>query len=71
MCALLETLSMRKARMASLILRAIDVSLFKRKVFATCWVIVEPPTGRRSPPRCTTFSIAARDIASQSTPEWA
>jgi len=44
---LVSARSMRKARMASLILRSIETSLVSRKFLATCWVMVEAPTGSR------------------------
>ena len=47
--------SIRKARIASLILRSIETSLVSRKFLATCWVMVEAPTGRRS--RAQAFDV--------------
>ena len=41
--------SILMARMASLILRENESSPDSRKFFATCWVTVEAPIGRRSP----------------------
>ena len=41
---------MRIASKASLILRVNDTSLVSRKFFATCWVMVEAPCGRRLEP---------------------
>ena len=40
--------SMRNASNASFSLRSKVTSLLRRKFLATCWVIVEAPTGRRS-----------------------
>ena len=42
---------MRIASKASLILRVKETSLVRRKFFATCWVIVDAPCGRRLEPK--------------------
>ncbi|CEG08187.1 hypothetical protein BN961_01601 [Afipia felis] len=41
---------MRIASKASLILRVKETSFVSRKFFATCWVMVEAPCGRRFEP---------------------
>ena len=46
---------MRMARIASLSLRSIERSLLNRKFLATCWVMVEPPSARRSLPSIFDF----------------
>jgi hypothetical protein len=70
MRSLEKACSMRKARIASFALRAIDTSLVKRKFFATCCVMVEAPTGRRSDPRWIRFVQIAWPRPTKSIPGW-
>ena len=62
--------SIRKARIASLALRAMLSSLPSSMFLATCWVMVLAPIGRRPWPYCCTSNQAARAIASGSMPLW-
>ena len=61
---------MRMARMASFTLRDSDSWLSSSMFLATCWVIVEAPTGRRPWPICIRSVKPARAIAMGSTPRW-
>ena len=70
MRSLLSTFSILIARMISLTLRATETSLPSSMFFATCWVIVEAPIGRRPWPYWRASVIAARSIATGSTPRW-
>ena len=62
--------SIRIARIASRALRVSDTWLSSSMFLATCWVMVEAPTGRRPWPICVRSNTAARAIASGSTPGW-
>src|SRR5271165_6694562 len=53
--------SMRVASRISLTLRSIEISLDNSMFLATCWVIVEAPTGRRLARNRLTSVIAAQD----------
>ena len=68
MRSLLSVPSMRNARIASRALRDRLTSLPTSMFFATCWVIVDAPTGRRFAPIRVRSVNAARAIASGSTP---
>ena len=60
--------SILSASSASYTLRSNETSLVKRKFFATCWVMVEAPMGRRFEPMCVRFVSPARMIDSTSMP---
>ena len=70
MRSLLSTRSISMAVSASLILRSNETSLLRRKFFATCWVMVEAPSGRRLVPMREMSASAARSIDSGSMPGW-
>ncbi len=59
---------MRVASRASFIFRSTETSLVSSMFLATCWVIVEAPTGRRFARSLPTSVIAARTIDSGSIP---
>ena len=59
---------MRKARIASRILRAKVAWLLSRKFLATCWVMPEAPSGRW--PGWEMLAITARITPTKSTPGW-
>ena len=69
MRSLVKASSIRMARMASLNLREKESSPESRKFFATCWVMVDAPTGLRSPPRLTRFVTTAFATLSGSMPK--
>ena len=62
--------SMRSARMTSFAFRAIDTSLVSRKFFATCWVMVDAPIGRRLLPMRLIFVAIALAMPGISIPGW-
>ena len=49
-------------------LRSIEISLVSSMFLATCWVIVEAPTGRRLARSLPTSVTAARKIEAGSIP---
>ena len=59
---------MRKARMASRILRASVAWLLSRKFLATCWVMPEAPSGRL--PGLVMLASMARRTPMKSMPGW-
>ena len=59
---------MRKARMASRILRARVAWLVSRKFLATCWVMPEAPSGRL--PGLARLATTARSTPMKSMPGW-
>jgi hypothetical protein len=52
---------------ASFTLRSMVRSLFRKRFFANCWVIDEPPC--LTPPACA-FVISARAVPATSMPKW-
>ena len=69
-CCLVRVASSRLARMASLTLRLMLLSLVSRTFLATCWVMVEPPSSRRPVAALKMFLNMARPRPPTSMPPW-